>query len=150
MEENNDTANRELRTVRIIRASPRLVWEAWSNPEHITNWWGPNGFTSTIHEMDFQENGEWNLTLHGPDGTNYPNRSIFREIIPLEKIVLEHFNPHFISTVDFDSVDGKTLLEWTMVFDTKEMHDIVVKAHHANQGQQENLEKLENYLSNTI
>lgn len=148
--ENDNTANRELRTIRILNASPNLVWEVWTNPQHIANWWGPNGFTNTIHKMDFQENGEWNLTMHGPDGTNYPNRSIFKEIIPYEKIVLEHFNPHFVTTVDFDTIGGNTLLEWSMLFDTKEMHDIVVKAHRADQGQQENLEKLEKYLAHKI
>jgi uncharacterized protein YndB with AHSA1/START domain len=72
------------------------MWEVWTSPEHIANWWGPDGFTNTIHKMDFHEGGEWKLTMHGPDGTNYPNRSIFKEIIPLKKIVFQHFNPNFI------------------------------------------------------
>lgn len=122
----------------------------WKNPEHIENWWGPNGFTNTIHEMDFREEGKWNLTMHGPDGMNYPNRSIFKEIISLRKIVFEHFNPHFITIVLFESENSETLLDWTLLFDSEEMFDIIVKAHKADQGQKENIEKLEKYLSEFI
>nr|WP_199000831.1 SRPBCC family protein [Flavobacterium sp. ASV13] len=144
----NTTTNRELRNIKTLNAPVDLVWEVWTNPEHIANWWGPNGFTNTIHKMDVQENGEWNLTMHGPDGTNYPNRSVFKEVIPFEKIVFEHFNPHFITTVKFDSKDNQTILDWSMLFDTPEMYDIVVKVHKADQGQRENVEKLEKYLLN--
>ena len=118
-------------------------------PEHIVNWWGPTGFTTTIHTMDFQEGGEWKLTLHGPDGTNFPNRSIFKEIIPFKKIIFEHFNPHFITTVLFSpSADGeKTQIDWTLFFDTEEMRETIVKVHKAEEGQKQNIERLGNYLS---
>ena len=122
------------------------MWEVWTNPEHIVNWWGPNGFTSTIHIMDFREGGEWKLTLHGPDATNYPNRSIFEEIIPFKKIVFEHFNPHFITTVLFESKGEETQIDWTLLFDTEEMREIVVKAHKVEEGQKQNIERLEKYL----
>lgn len=145
-ESNKNTANRALQSKTIIHAPTDLVWEVWTNPEHIANWWGPNGFTNTIHKMDFQNEGEWNLTMHGPDGTNYPNRSIFKEIIPLEKIVFEHFNPHFITTVLFESRGKETLIDWTLLFDSEEMYDIIVKAHKADEGQKQNLEKLEKYV----
>ena len=100
--------------------------------------------------MDFREDGEWTLTLHGPDGTNYPNRSIFKEIIPFKKIMFEHFNPHFITTVVFASQGEKTQIDWTMLFDTAEMRDTIVKAHKAEEGQKQNFDKLENYLSSYI
>lgn len=131
---------------RSLKAPVALVWEAWTQPEHIVHWWGPAGYTSTIHLMDFREDGEWKLTIHGPEGINYPNRSIFKRIIPLKKIVFEHFNPHFTATVLFEPKGGETLLDWTMEFDTAEMHDIVVKAHKADEGQKQNIEKLEQYL----
>ncbi len=86
------------------------------------------------------------MTMHGPDGTNFPNRSIFREIIPFKKIVFEHFNPHFITTVLFESKGEETLIDWTLLFDTAEMREIVVKAHKADEGQKQNLDKLERYL----
>jgi uncharacterized protein YndB with AHSA1/START domain len=90
---------RELRIASTFKAPVDLVWEVWTNPQHLEKWWGPAGFASTINKMDFQEGGEWNLTMQGPDGTGYPNRSVFKEIIPFKKIVFEHFNPHFITTV---------------------------------------------------
>lgn len=141
------TSNREMRITRTLKAPIDLVWEVWTNPEHIAAWWGPNGFTNTIHNMDFQEGGEWKLTMHGPDGTNYPNRSIFREIIPLKKIVFEHFNPHFIATVLFEARGEETFMDWSGLFDTAEMYEIVVKAHNAEEGQKQNVERLEKYLS---
>lgn len=139
--------NAAIHNTAILNAPLSRVWEVWSNPAHLINWWGPNGFTSTIHEMNFEEGGEWKLTLHGPDGTNYPNRSIFGEIIPLQKITFEHFNPHFITTVLFETVPEGTLLDWTLLFDTPEMREIVVKAHKADEGQKQNIEKLVKYLA---
>ena len=139
-------ANREQRIVQTFNAPIELVWEVWTNPEHIINWWGPAGFTSTVHSMDLSEGGEWKLTLHGPDGTNYPNRSIYKEIIPFRKIVFEHFNPHFVTTVLFNPKGEGTEIDWSLLFDTVEMHDVVVKAHKADEGQRQNMEKLEKYF----
>ena len=64
-----------------------------------------------------------------------------------KKIVLEHFNPHFNTTVLFESKGKKTQLDWTMLFDTAEMFETVVKAHKADEGQKQNVERLEKYLS---
>jgi uncharacterized protein YndB with AHSA1/START domain len=138
--------DREMSITKTFNAPVEFLWEVWTKPEHIANWWGPNGFTNTIHEMELKEGGEWRLTMHGPDGTNYPNRSIFKEIIPFKKIVFEHFNPHFNTTVLFDPKDGETAITWTMQFDTAEMLDIVIKAHKADEGLKQNMEKLGHYI----
>ncbi len=142
-----NTGNRELRIIRTFRAPTDLMWDVWTNPEHLVHWWGPKGFSSTIHKMDFREGGEWRLTLHGPDGTNYPNRSVFKEIIPFRKIVYEHFNPHFITTVLFESKGEETQIDWTLLFDSVEMAETIIKAQKADEGQKQNVEKLEQYLS---
>jgi uncharacterized protein YndB with AHSA1/START domain len=141
------TEDREMRITKTLIAPVDLIWETWTNPEHLVNWWGPDDFTSTIHKMEFQEGGEWKLTMHGPDGTNYPNRSIFREIIPFKKIVFEHFNPHFITTVLFESKSEETRMDWTGLFDSVEMLETVIKVHKADEGQKQNIERLEKYLS---
>ena len=141
------TANREMRITRTIKAPIDVMWEVWTNPKHIARWWGPNGFTNTIHKMDFRESGEWRLTMRGPDGTDYPNSSIFREIVPFRKIVFEHFNPDFITTVLFDSKGEETHIDWTGLFKTAEMFETVIKAHKADEGQKQNVEKLDKYLS---
>lgn len=65
-----EVENRQLRMKRMFKAPVELVWEAWTKPEHISKWWGPNGFTTTIHKMDFEEGGEWKLTMHGPGGSS--------------------------------------------------------------------------------
>lgn len=142
-----NSTNRELRITRTFKAPIELMWEVWTNPEHIAKWWGPNGFTTTIHEMNVQEGSEWKLTMHGPDGTNYPNRSIYKEVIPFKKIVFEHFNPNFITTVIFEAKGEETLIDWTMLFDTAELKEIVVKAHKADEGLKQNLDKLEVYFA---
>jgi uncharacterized protein YndB with AHSA1/START domain len=138
--------NREIRITRTLDAPVGLVWEVWTKPEHLVHWWGPDGFTSTIHVLEFREGGEWSLTMHGPDGRNYPNRSIFKEIIPLQKIVFEHFNPHFITTVIFTAQGDQTQIDWSMLFDSAEMREVVIKAHKADAGLRQNTKKLEIYL----
>jgi uncharacterized protein YndB with AHSA1/START domain len=78
-----ETQNRTLRTIEIFKISIGLICEVWTNPNHILNWWGPTGFTTTIHKMEVKEGVEWNLTMHVPEGAYCPIRSIFKEIIAL-------------------------------------------------------------------
>jgi uncharacterized protein YndB with AHSA1/START domain len=143
----NDIAERELRIERMLNAPIELVWEVWTDPEHIKNWWGPNGFTNTIHKMEVVEGSEWLLTMHGPDGKNYANRSIFKEVVIHRKIVYEHFNPNFIATVEFEPQEDKTFMKWQMLFDTRELYETVVKTFGADKGLRENVVKLEIYLT---
>lgn len=146
---NNNTADRELLITRLLDAPVDLVWEAWSKPEHLCNWWGPDGFTCTISKMDVQPGGEWNLTLHGPDGTDYKNRSTFTEIIPAEKIVYRHDSaPHFLATITFEDRGEQTFLSWRMLFDTREEYIQTVETFKADQGLKQNVAKLQVYLSN--
>jgi uncharacterized protein YndB with AHSA1/START domain len=71
--------------------APRdLVWQAWTDPKHIVHWWGPNGFTNTIHAMDVRPGGVWRFIMHGPDGTDYPNKIIYREVVKPERLVYDH------------------------------------------------------------
>jgi uncharacterized protein YndB with AHSA1/START domain len=145
-----NSEQKELQTTATFNAPIVLLWEVWTNPEKIVNWWGPNGFTTTIHEMDFREGGEWNLTLHEPTGTNYPNRSIYTKIVPLKKIIFEHFNPHFIASILFESKAGGTEMQWNMLFDSPEQFDLIVKAHKADEGQKQNIERLQNYIQQLL
>ena len=98
---NSNEATREMNIKRKLQAPVELVWEVWTKSEHIAKWWGPDGFTNSIHQMDVVPNGEWRLTMHGPDGKGYPNRSIFLEIVPLKKIVFQHFHPNYLATILF-------------------------------------------------
>lgn len=124
-----------------------MVWEVWTNPEHIKHWWGPNGFTNTIEKMQAETGGEWIFTMHGPDGRNYPNKIIFREVVKHKKIVHEHFNPNYVAIIEFESQRDKTLLNWYILYETKELYEMIEKHHKANEGFKQLVEKLENYLS---
>lgn len=132
---------------RLLKAPIELVWEVWTNPEHIAKWWGPEGFTTTMHAMDLKPGGEWRLTMHGPDGKNYPNRSEFVEVVPLQKIVYQHYNPDFVTTVIFEPQGKQTKLDWTMQFESTDMLDTVVKVFKADKGLEQNGDKLEQYLA---
>ncbi|MFM2225397.1 MAG: hypothetical protein RJA07_1599 [Bacteroidota bacterium] len=145
--EKNNTADRELKISRLLDAPIELVWEVWTNPEHLKNWWGPNGFTNTIHQMEMVEGSEWLLTMHGSDGTDYPNKSIFTEIVLHKKIAFKHLNPNFITTVNFESQGNQTLMQWHMLFDTVVEFEAVVKTFKADEGLKQNIEKLSVYLS---
>lgn len=142
-----NTENRELKMTRTVKAPIELVWKTWTEPEYLVQWWGPNDHTTTIHKMDFREGGEWKLTLHNhANGQDYPNRSVFKEIIPFKKIVFEHFNPHFITTVVFEAQGEETQITWSSVFDTKEMLETVINVFNAKEGQKQNFERLEQVL----
>jgi uncharacterized protein YndB with AHSA1/START domain len=82
-----EAADRELVFTRVYDAPRELVFEAWTDPKHLTQWWGPNGFTTTIHEMDVRPGGVWRLVMHGPDGKDYNNRIAFLEVVKPERLV---------------------------------------------------------------
>ena len=146
----SSTHDRELIISRTLNAPVELVWEVWTNPEHLVNWWGPNGFTNTITKMDMVPGGEWDLVMHGPDGTDYKNKSVFKEIIPNKKIVYEHISPSFIATINFEEQGKQTLINWHMLFETAEEFIQVVKTFKADEGLKQNIEKLNVYLEERL
>ncbi|MEO6851261.1 MAG: SRPBCC family protein [Mucilaginibacter sp.] len=144
----SNTQDRELLIVRTLNAPIELVWEVFTKPEHIAKWWGPNGFTNTIYTMDVRPGGEWDFVMHGPDGRDYKNKVIYREIISFEKIVFDHSPPSFTTTIEFKPNGDTTELKWHMLFETAELFEAVVKAHNAVEGLKQNVEKLNMYLEN--
>jgi len=75
------TADREIGTTRIFDAPRELVFRMWTDPEHVGNWWGPTGFKTTTQLIDVRPGGQWRFIMHGPDGTDYPNKIVFVEIV---------------------------------------------------------------------
>ena len=143
----SSTQDREILISRKLNAPVELVWEVWTSPQHIANWWGPNGFTNTITKMEVVPGGEWDLVMHGPDGTDYKNKSIFKEVIPFKKIVYEHVSsPRFIATVEFEEQGEQTLIAWHMIFESAEQFIQVVKTFKADEGLKQNIDKLNVYL----
>jgi uncharacterized protein YndB with AHSA1/START domain len=142
-----EVKGKELMISRLLNAPLELVWKVWTDPEHIKNWWGPEGFTNTISEMSVKTGGEWNLIMHGPDGKDYKNKSVFTEVVPGKKLAFDHIShPPFKVTVTFEEKGNKTLLTWRMQFDTIEQVSNVVNVFKADQGLTQNVDKLETYL----
>jgi uncharacterized protein YndB with AHSA1/START domain len=131
---------------RILNAPIKLVWEVFTNPDHIKNWWGPSGFTNTIDTMEVKPGGIWEFVMHGPDGTDYKIKNIFIEIVKEERIVFENIPPKFLTTISFAAEGKKTLIKWHMLFESKEEFEQVVKTFKADIGLKQNIDKLEEYL----
>jgi len=113
------SAPNEIRIVRMYDAPLQAVWDAWTDPAQVALWWGPRGFTITTHSKDLRVGGHWTYTMHGPDGTDYPNSTLYHEVEPLRKLVYDHGGnaerpPLFRVTVLFDEVDGNTRMDMTM------------------------------------
>lgn len=84
------TADREIVLSRIIDAPRELVFEAFTEVRHLSQWWGPHGFTTTTRSFEFRTGGNWDFVMHGPDGTDYQEWITWTEIMPPERIVLLH------------------------------------------------------------
>lgn len=143
------TADREISTERIFDAPRQLVWKVWTDPRHIEQWWGPIGFTTTTKEFDLRPGGVWNHIMHGPDGTDYRNDISYTAVVEPELLKWLHGpSPVFDVTVTFTE-EGKTRtkVSMQMVFPTHEGRDRTAEKFGAVEGQQQTLDRLENYLA---
>ena len=109
---------------RFFDAPRELVFDAFTNVNHISNWWGPHGFTTTTKEHDLRPGGVWRFVMHGPDGTDYPNKVVFREVDRPSRLVYDHTGDddaddiRFHVIVSFDEIQGKTRLTMRMIFES--------------------------------
>lgn len=120
-----NSKSNEIKITRIYDAPVEAVWDAWTDPEQTAQWWGPRGFTLTNHSKDLRPGGHWHYTMHGPDGTDYPNHTLYLEVEKHAKLVYDHGGyedrpPLFRVTVLFSEVDGKTKMDMTMALATPE------------------------------
>jgi uncharacterized protein YndB with AHSA1/START domain len=137
------SAEREIVTTRVIDAPRERVFAAWTDPEAVVRWWGPDGFTCTIQEMDVRPGGAWRLVLHGPDGIDYPNRSAFVEVVKPERLVYDHISgPKFLATATFADKDGKTEITLRSVFESAAVLAKVIEAFDAVEGAKQTLARL--------
>lgn len=143
----HETVGREIRASRIFRAPRALVWRMWTEPEHITNWWGPNGFTTTIEHMDVRPAGEWRFIMHGPDGTDYPNHKVYEVVAPIDRLVMNHVcQPYHRMEADFADTEGGTEVKVRLLFPSAAECQAVIARVGADEKLVENLVKLEKYL----
>lgn len=124
-----------------IPASPAQVYAALSDPARVARWWGPEGFVNTIHRFEFQPGGTWQLTMHAPDGTDYPNESRFTRLVPGELFEMEHLSGHhFVLTLELAARGDGTEVRWQQTFDTAEHYERI--ARFVAGANQQNLERL--------
>lgn len=131
MAENNVISKRGAQDVLIIRTfnAPReLVWKAWTDPQHFMRWWGPKDYTCPFCEMDLRVDGKYLNCMRSPEGKEYWGTGVFREIVPMERLVFTDcfaddqgnvvpathygFSPDFplemLVRVTFEDIGGKT------------------------------------------
>ena len=100
-------------TTREFDAPREPVWRAWSDPKHLAQWWGPDGFTITTSAFDIREGGVWRFVMHGPDGRDYDNRIIFDVIEKPARLLYRHGDDvepvRFRTTVTFEDLAGNNI-----------------------------------------
>ncbi|WP_066400425.1 SRPBCC family protein [Neobacillus mesonae] len=154
---NNQTSveveGKEILVKRVFNASRDLIWKAWTQPEHLKNWWGPKGFSITTSEFEMKPGGIWRFIMKGPDGVEYPNKITFKEIVKPERLVytsaddIEGDPGQFQTIVTFVEEDNNTLLIQRLIFPSAEIREQVVKEFGAIEGASQTLDRLEAQLA---
>ena len=152
-----DRDPRSIVGTREFDARRELVFSVWTDPKHLAQWWGPNGFTTTAYSFDFRPGGVWNFVMHGPDGRDYQNRITFEEIVRPERIVYRHggggdVEPvQFRQTVIFEDLgghsSGRTRITWRGDFPSAAERDRVIKDYGADKGLIQTLARLGDYVA---
>ena len=148
------TADREIVISRIIGAPRELVFAAFTEARRLSQWWGPDGFTTTTRAFEFRVGGEWVFVMHGPDGTDYREWITWTEIAPPERIALLHGefrgDPNaFELVITFTPHGEATLIEMRTLFPTKALRDEAVEKYHAIEGARQTLNNLAAYVAGT-
>lgn len=148
-----ESTDREIVVSRLIEGPRPLIFAAYSEVRHLSQWYGPTGFTTTTHSFDFRPGGVWEFTMNGPEGTDYPNHVEYLEISPLERIVMRHGShgddpQAFTSTITFTERGERCEVTLRSLFKTKEQRDEVVERYHAIEGAEQTLSRLAEYLEN--
>ena len=149
------TADREVAISRVIDAPRELVFEAFTEVRHLSQWWGPDGFTTTTRAFEFRVGGEWDFVMHGPDGTDYQEWITWTEIAPPERIALLHGESRddpnaFASVLTFEPAGAATRIEMRTLFPTKELRDEAVEKYHAIEGGRQTLSNLAVYVAELV
>jgi uncharacterized protein YndB with AHSA1/START domain len=116
----------------VINAPRDLVYEAWTDPQHVAQWWGPDGFKTTVHEMTVRPGGVWRFTMHGPDGTDYHDKVVYSKVVKPTRLEYSHGSdddsgsPHFQVTVTFDEQGATTRVTLRTLFLTREQRDYTI------------------------
>lgn len=142
----SSNSDREIYSSRILNSPLEVVYQAFADPSQLKNWWGPEGFTNTIHEFDLQPGGKWILTMHGPEKGNYENSSVFKTVQPLQLITWTRVSqPLFDMEVGFEKLgDSKTKISFRMIFNSVDECEKIKK--FAGPKNEENFDRLEHEI----
>lgn len=137
---------RQLLFCHLYDAPPETVFAMWTRQEDLERWWGPDGFSITVGQLDLRPGGRWTFVMHGPDGTDFPNVVLYEEVSPPERLVYLHGEAgdpeQFRSVVTFDEMARRTVLSMRLVFASAEARDVVVEKYHAVEGGNQTLSRL--------
>jgi uncharacterized protein YndB with AHSA1/START domain len=137
---------------RVFDAPRELVFSVWTDPKHLAQWWGPNGFTTTTSSFDMRAGGVWRFVMHGPDGRDYQNRITYEEVVPPERIVYRHGGGDDVepvrlkTTVVFDDLGARTRLTMRMDFPSADERERVIKEYGADKGLTQTLSRLAEHV----
>lgn len=140
----------EIELTRVFNAPRRLVFEAHSKPEHVRRWWGQQGTTLAVCDMDFRPGGTWRYVIRKANGKEYGFGGEFREIVPPERLVWTFGFDGMpgepgVEVFTFEEHDGKTTLTTVSKFDSVEQRDGVI-ASGMEKGAAEMWDRLEEHL----
>jgi uncharacterized protein YndB with AHSA1/START domain len=144
-------SDREVSIARVFDAPRRLVWEVWTNPEHLPHWMlGPEGWTMPVCEIDLRVGGAWHFVWRRADGTEMAMRGVYQEIVPPERLVsTEAWGgdwPETINTLLLSEEGGKTLITNRVLYPSKEARDAALKTG-MEEGMAESFDRLAEYLA---
>ncbi len=150
--DNENTADREIIITRVFDAPRELVFDAWTDSKHVDRWWGPNGFVTTTHSKDFRPGGAWRFLMRGPDGQEYPNKVVYKEIVRPSRLAYSHGSDddkpaHFEVTVTFQAIGTKTKVTLHSLFPTAAARDFVVREVRAIEGGNQTLDRFGEQLA---
>jgi uncharacterized protein YndB with AHSA1/START domain len=134
---------------RVLPHSPPRVFDAFANPERLARWWGPDGFTNTFELFEFTQGGHWKYVMHGPNGAQFQNESVFLELDAPSIVVIHHVSkPRYVLRVTFAPRAGGTEIEWTQQFEDPAVAERI--RHIVEPANEQNLNRLEAELGKPI
>lgn len=144
-------SEREIAVTRVFDAPRRLVWDAWTSPEHLPKWMiGPPGWTMTVCEIDLRPGGAWHVVWRGADGNEMQIRGTYREVAPPERLVsTESWGPEWpetVNTLRLSEKDSRTTLTHTALYPTKEARDAALNSG-MKEGLAQSFERLDALLA---
>jgi uncharacterized protein YndB with AHSA1/START domain len=140
---------RELIHVRVLNAPRALVWEVWTSPNHLREWWGPDGFSLTNNSIDVKAGGSWHFIMHG-FGRDFINKVNYLEVIEPSFLSYHHGDDEgkisFTVSVTMEDLGNKTRLTIRSVFESSEVLDELDRQVNAIEGGKQTYNRMEKYL----